>query len=249
MHYHNNYVGIGRIKRGCSSSWPPSDDRRVWHFSAETIYTACTCPWDGDHLWHLWSFANRHCIRREIARYSKCLCQVVSNWKQVQKSLLWGKRNGVVRIHYVNLIHMQERELYQLPSYWRSTIGEKPVYTVPLILYCDDMSGNKSKKWHEFNNWCLMLAGLPRHLNTQLQNIHLITFSDSVSSLEMAKPIAQELTKLENEGMEVFDAVLNRRVHIICPLLCVVNVVNPRASELLNYRGSTARHFCRMYTG
>ena len=56
----------------------------------------------------------------------------------------------------------------------------------------------------------------------QLQIIHLITFSDSVSSLlEMAKPIGQELTKLENEGMDVFDAALNRRVRIICPLLYV----------------------------
>ena len=108
------------------------------------------------------------------------------------------------------------------------------------------MSGNKSKQWHEFNNWCLMLAGLPRHLNNQLQNIHLITFSDSVSSLEMAKPIAQELTELDNEGMEVFDAELNRRVHIICPLLCVI-CDNPRASELVNHRGSTARRFCRMF--
>ena len=125
-----------------------------------------------------------------------------------------------------------------------STCG-KPVVTVPIILYSDDMSGNKSKKWHEFNNWCLLLAGLPRHLNSQLANIHLISFSDSVSTLHMAEPIADELLLLENEGLQVFDAHLRQNVHVFAPLLlCICD--NPRASELLNHRGSNARKFCRM---
>lgn len=90
-----------------------------------------------------------------------------------------------------------------------------------------------------------MLAGLPRHVNSQLSNIHLVSFSDAVSTLEMAKPIADELLCLENEGLQVFDAALQRNVRIIAPLLfCICD--NPRASELLNHRGSTARKFCRM---
>lgn len=142
-------------------------------------------------------------------------------------------------------MYLQDREAYQCSNRLRLTIGDRQVYTVPIVLYCDDMSGNKSKKWHEFNNWCLMLAGLPHHLNSQLHNIHLITFSDSVSSLEMAEPIAKELILLEEKGVELYDALHKCNVHVFCPLLLVI-CDNPRASELLNHRGSTAKHFCRM---
>ncbi len=31
--------------------------------------------------------------------------------------------------------------------------------TIPLILFCDDTSGNKSKKWNKFIEWDLIIAG------------------------------------------------------------------------------------------
>jgi len=37
--------------------------------------------------------------------------------------------------------------------------SEMPVVTVPLVLFCDDTSGNKSKKWNKFIEWNLTLAG------------------------------------------------------------------------------------------
>ena len=125
------------------------------------------------------------------------------------------------------------------------TSGIEPVITVPIILYTDDLSGNKSKKWHECNNWCMMIAGLPRHMNNQLSNIHLLTFSDAVSVLDMAKPIYNELCQLEKQGVCVYDAALERQVLVFAPVLFAI-CDNPRASELLNHRGSAARRFCRI---
>ena len=40
----------------------------------------------------------------------------------------------------------------------------KSILNIPLILFSDDTSGNKSKKWHKFD---LSLAGLPRSHNTR----------------------------------------------------------------------------------
>ena len=62
---------------------------------------------------------------------------------------------------------------------------------------CDDTSGNKSKKWNKFDCWTLLLAGLPKHENAKLQNIHFMTCSNRVSVLDMAQPIANELRNLE----------------------------------------------------
>ena len=44
---------------------------------------------------------------------------------------------------------------------------------VPLILFSDDTSGNRSKKWHKFESWFLSLAGLPRHLNPRTPDVAL----------------------------------------------------------------------------
>lgn len=116
---------------------------------------------------------------------------------------------------------------------------------VPLVLFSDDTSGNRSKKWHKFESWFLSLAGLPRHQNTRLENIHFVCCSDSVSPLDLSGPIAQELTNLETEGAPVFDAFYQEVVLVIAPLIVIV-CDNPRASDLLNHLGSTALKYCRI---
>ena len=104
---------------------------------------------------------------------------------------------------------------------------------VPLIIYSDDTSGNKSKKWHCFNSWSVILAGLPREMNTQPTNIHFLSCSDKAAVLEMAEPIAEQLLQLEREGMVVYDAHLEREVLLVAPLLCVIcdNPPSIRGSE------------------
>ena len=32
----------------------------------------------------------------------------------------------------------------------------KPVVLLPLVLFTDDTSGNKSKKWHKFDSWSVI---------------------------------------------------------------------------------------------
>ena len=120
-----------------------------------------------------------------------------------------------------------------------------PVVMVPLVLYSDDTSGNRSKKWNKFDVWAMMLAGLPRAENSQLENIHFICCSNETSSIEMAEPIVKDLSRLETHGIIVYDAHLKRDVLVVAPVLCAL-CDNPRAAELLNHQGSTTRKFCRM---
>ena len=49
---------------------------------------------------------------------------------------------------------------------------------VPLIIFSDDTSGNKSKVWNKFDSYCVRLAGLPVAINSQLHNIHFICTSN-----------------------------------------------------------------------
>ena len=62
----------------------------------------------------------------------------------------------------------------------KSMAGDRPVIVVPLILYSDDTSGNKSKQWNKFDSWCVILVGLPKEENMKLENIHHISSSNKV---------------------------------------------------------------------
>lgn len=129
---------------------------------------------------------------------------------------------------------------------FKSVALGKPVVVVPLNLYTDDLSGNKSKKWNKFECWTLMLAGLPKHENAKLHNIHFLTCSNRVPVLEMAAPIVEDLLLLE-QGIEIFDAHLGEHVYVIAPVMCLLSD-NPRSSKLLNHQGGNANLYCRICT-
>ena len=92
---------------------------------------------------------------------------------------------------------------------------------------------------------CSTLAGLPRHENAKICNIHYCCCSDVVSAIDMTGPLAQELIDIETNGIEAYDSLLMCPVIVVSPLMCIL-ADNPRASEILNHLGSSARRFCRM---
>ena len=121
----------------------------------------------------------------------------------------------------------------------------RPVVVMPVVLFCDDTSGNRSKKWHAFNSWYLVFAGLSHQENAKLPNLVFLCTSDKVSPLDMSTPIVAELEKLENEGVQANDAHQKMNVLVITPVMCIV-ADNPRASELANHLGATAKKYCRI---
>ena len=114
---------------------------------------------------------------------------------------------------------------------------------VPLVLFSDNTSGNKSKKWHKLDSWSFIL--LPCHENSKISNLHFCYCSDVVLAMDMSGAISIELCKLENEGIEAFDAHLKEIILVISLLLCIV-ADNPRASEVLNHLGESACMYCRI---
>lgn len=112
-----------------------------------------------------------------------------------------------------------------------------------IVLYSDDTSGNKSKKWNKFDCWCLSMAGLPIKFARQFSNIHLLAFS-KVSALNMTSALVKELLALET-GIIIYDDFLKHDIYLLAPVICIL-ADNARASELLNHLGATATKYCRM---
>lgn len=135
--------------------------------------------------------------------------------------------------------------MYQAPHPMKAKSLGKPVYILPLILFVDDTSGNKSKKWHKFISWYLKFPGLPRKERLKTGNVHFLCCSDNLSALALAKPMAEELFMLETQGLEVYDAQSKQMVLVVVPLICIV-ADNPMSSELLNHLCGAANKYCRI---
>ena len=125
----------------------------------------------------------------------------------------------------------------------KSASGDFPIVITPIILYTDDFSGNRSKKWNKFNAWCLSLGGLPKSEAKMFHNTHFIACSNNVSAMQMVHPLVNDFVCLEN-GLRMFDAFSGNVVYVIAPVLCAL-CDNVRASELLQHLGSKAIRLCR----
>ena len=125
----------------------------------------------------------------------------------------------------------------------KSLSGGMPVLVSPIVLYTDDFSGNRGKKWNKFDAWCMTLAGLPKSEARSFHHIHFIACSNKLSAMEMAGPLVDDLLNLEN-GLNMFDALSKREVFVVAPVMCIL-ADNVRASELLTHLGSKASKLCR----
>jgi hypothetical protein len=76
---------------------------------------------------------------------------------------------------------------------WRQKAEGKRVLAMPLWLYCDDTSGNQSKKWNEHNSFLFTLAGLPGSETSKEYNIHFICTSNLAPPLEMLDGVVQQI--------------------------------------------------------
>ncbi|KAI9624273.1 hypothetical protein KEM48_009014 [Puccinia striiformis f. sp. tritici PST-130] len=91
-----------------------------------------------------------------------------------------------------------------IPNPWRVCAGGKIIRHVPVTLYADDTSGNKSKRWNKH-------AG----------------------PLEIGEPIIDEINKVSQEGYVAYDALLEEEVLMVVVPLCFL-ADSPMAAEVTN---------------
>lgn len=91
----------------------------------------------------------------------------------------------------------------------------------PIVLFSDDTSGNRSKKWNKFDYWSMCMAGLPISIARQFCNIHLLACSNKVTAVQMISALVNELLILE-KGIIVYDALLKCDILVIAPVICIL---------------------------
>ncbi|KAG8725629.1 hypothetical protein FRC09_000016 [Ceratobasidium sp. 395] len=128
---------------------------------------------------------------------------------------------------------------------WRARAGGKEVIAVPILGYCDDTSGNMSKKWNKHNSYLFVLAGLPKEDIHSPFHVHFLATSNIASPLEMLEAISRESKLAEREGVWAYDAVKRDMVLAIVWWLALEGD-NPMQSELASHVGMNGKHFCRV---
>ena len=71
------------------------------------------------------------------------------------------------------------------PSPWHKKSGGRMVYTVPLIVFMDNVSGNISKQWNKHFVIYMSNANLPREMLDQEFNVHFVTSFPHTSPMEL----------------------------------------------------------------
>lgn len=82
---------------------------------------------------------------------------------------------------------------HPLENKWRKIARGREVKSVPIWLYCDDTSGNVSKKWGKLNSWLFNLVGLAASHVKLPFNTHFLSTSPTAPPLEMLEEIRDVL--------------------------------------------------------
>ncbi|KAK6997382.1 hypothetical protein R3P38DRAFT_3416225 [Favolaschia claudopus] len=127
---------------------------------------------------------------------------------------------------------------------WRAKANGSRVVVFPMWVYCDDTSGNVSKKWNEHNSFLMTPAGLPRAEAQKEYNIHFLCTSNIAQPLEMLDGIVEQLEQAQGDGIWVWDIEHNEPVLVIPEVLALLGD-NPMQSEFACHIGLRGKLFCR----
>ncbi|KAJ7736951.1 hypothetical protein DFH07DRAFT_842427, partial [Mycena maculata] len=118
------------------------------------------------------------------------------------------------------------------------------VVAFPVWLYCDDTSGNTSKRWNKHNSFLFTAAGLPRKYVHLESNIHFLSTSNIAPPLEMLDGIIEQLETCQETGIWAWDAHYQELILVIPSVLAML-VDNPMQSEFACHIGFRGKLFCR----
>ncbi|CAK5277165.1 unnamed protein product [Mycena citricolor] len=105
---------------------------------------------------------------------------------------------------------------------WRAKAKGCRVVSFPMWLYCDDTSGNVSKKWNKHNSFLMTPAGLNRHESQKEFNIHFLCTSNLAPPLEMMDGVVEQLEHGQENGIWAWDIVLQEAVLVIPEVLALL---------------------------
>ncbi|KAG2120871.1 uncharacterized protein F5147DRAFT_741763 [Suillus discolor] len=118
------------------------------------------------------------------------------------------------------------------------------VYTVPLIIFMDDVSGNISKQWNKHHAIYMSNTNLPHEMLEKEFFVRFVTSSPHVAPMELMRAMKQSISFVATSGVVAWDCKDNEEVLLIpCGLFLAGD--NPMQAEECSHAGLNCNYFCR----
>nr|XP_022310275.1 uncharacterized protein LOC111115731 [Crassostrea virginica] len=120
---------------------------------------------------------------------------------------------------------------------------DKPVINLPLNIFIDDLSANKSRRWSPLHAVQTQLSGLPLAEKNKSKNTFFIAASEMVTMTDLLKPVCNDIQSCKEHGIEAFDAMLGREIILTTDVSLLVTDYH-MMSLACNHMGPSANKFC-----
>ncbi|KAJ6632455.1 hypothetical protein B0H10DRAFT_1770681 [Mycena sp. CBHHK59/15] len=132
----------------------------------------------------------------------------------------------------------------EMPHPLREKAGSRPVYSIPLAVFIDDVSGNQSKQWNKHFSCYMSNAALPR---TKLENefhVRFVATSPFATPLEIMQGVRASIETSFHEPVVAWDCEAKEEV-LLQPYGLLFAGDNPMQAELCSCAGLATNFFCR----
>ncbi|KAG8796301.1 hypothetical protein FRC12_000716, partial [Ceratobasidium sp. 428] len=131
-----------------------------------------------------------------------------------------------------------------MPHPLRAKAGNRMVYSVPLIVFMDDASGNVSKQWNKHWSSYLSNASVPREDLQSEYHVCFVTTSTHAAPAELSQGIRSSIEEAFDNPVVAFDCVTKEEV-LVRPFALFWAGDNPMQAEHCSSSGLNSSHFCR----
>ncbi|KAG8725158.1 hypothetical protein FRC09_007147 [Ceratobasidium sp. 395] len=168
---------------------------------------------------------------------------------EVLRPLAQFRRNCLQLMdRYAGMLKFEAASSYYqtyMPHPLRRQADGREVYSVPLIVFQDDVSANRTKQWNKHHVVYASNAALPREELNRASNVKFVCSSPHAQPLEMMGCVMQMCEETFEAPIVVWDAATEREVLLRMYALCI-SADNQMHVEHCSSTGMQSNLFCRM---
>ncbi|EIW77677.1 hypothetical protein CONPUDRAFT_39787, partial [Coniophora puteana RWD-64-598 SS2] len=132
----------------------------------------------------------------------------------------------------------------EMPSKLRTLAGEDDLYVVMVPLWCDDVSGNRSKQYNKHINIYTVNSNLPGRLLQQEYFVRFVSTSPHATSPEQFSAVMDQINSTHSTPIKCYNASTKRPCQIVLRVP-YLPADNPQQSEESSHMGPNANLKCR----